>query len=183
VWSVGIQTSLSTASLQSPIVESVSHFDLILPLSPSSEQISYFAHLDSVNSSLDDGDLSLPNQYPEAVSETIEIETPSLSRKHIDSVAFRSLIHSTWNDVDGENSGIDVEGPPALEHCLTTGESTPYGPITPIALCLNDAGLVITSDCGSYFGATGSGFTNRRSHHLSRLFYTLVDRQRPSSHR
>jgi Protein kinase domain len=60
--------------------------------------------------------------------------------------------------VDGENSGVDVEGPPALEHCLTSGESTPYGPITPIALCLNDAGLVITSDCGSYFGATGSGF-------------------------
>ena len=154
----GIQTSLSTASFQPSIVESVSHFDLILPLPPSSEQISYFAHLDSVNSGLDDIDPFLPDQYPEAVSGTIEIQAPSPSRSYIDSVAFHRLTHSTWNDVDGENSGVDVEDPPALEHCLTSGESTPYGPITPIALCLNDAGLMITSDSDSYFGATGSGF-------------------------
>ncbi|KIM80012.1 hypothetical protein PILCRDRAFT_541998 [Piloderma croceum F 1598] len=167
----GIQTSLSTASFQPSIVESVSHFDLIVPLPPSSEQISYFAHLDSVNSGLDDIDLSLPNQYPEVVSETIEIQAPSPSRRHIDSVAFHRLIHSTWNDVDGGNSGVDVEGPPALEHCLTSGESTPYGPITPIALSLNDAGLMITSDSDSYFGATGSGFKSKKPSPFSSLLY------------
>ncbi|KIM71952.1 hypothetical protein PILCRDRAFT_16576, partial [Piloderma croceum F 1598] len=164
----GIQTSLSTASFQPSIVESVSHFDLIVPLPPSSEQISYFAHLDSVNSGLDDIDLSLPNQYPEVVSETIEIQAPSPSRRHIDSVAFHRLIHSTWNDVDGGNSGVDVEGPPALEHCLTSGESTPYGPITPIALSLNDAGLMITSDSDSYFG---SGFKSKKPSPFSSLLY------------
>ena len=139
-----LQGSLSTMSFG----ESVSHFDLVLPLPSSAEHISYFAHLDSIDSGLNDDGPVPP----------VEIKAPSPSRSYIDSISFRHLLTSDGKDIEEENSTLDIDTVPSLEHCLPSGDSSAYGPITPIGLCTNGVDPAIASDSGSYFGTNVSAF-------------------------
>jgi hypothetical protein len=144
---------------------------LVLPLPPSAERISYFAHLDSIDSGLNVNDLVLPIPCQETLPDTMEIKVPSPGRSHIDSMAFRRLLNSNGKDI--ENSTLDIKTVPSLEYCLASGESSLYGPITPIGLCLNGADPAIASDSGSYFGTNVSAFKSYQPKMLS-LFSSLL---------
>ena len=113
-----IQGSLSTVSLHPPTCESVSHCDLVLPLPSSAERISHFAHLDSIDSGLNDNDLVLPIPCQETFPDTMEIKVPSPGRSHIDSMAFRRLLNSNGKDIE-ENSTLDIKTVPAGNLRLT----------------------------------------------------------------
>jgi hypothetical protein len=155
----------------------LSYFDLVLPLPPSAEQVSYFAHLDSIGSHSDDSYLALPNPHPETPYHPIEIQAPKPSRNFIDSEKFRRLLRSGGNDIGHADDDIEVargSSLPCLQPSLESGDSSPSGPLTPAELWLDEASLAIASGSSSHFGIHGStygSYQSKKSSPFSSLFY------------
>jgi hypothetical protein len=161
--------SLSDICLQSPISESISYFDLVFPLPPSAEQISYFAHLDSIGPHLDSVELPLPNPHPELPCHTIEIQAPQPNRGFIDGEKLRRLLSFTGNDIEDEDDreGVPQFGFSDLEPSLESGDSTPIGPLTPTDIYLHDTALAITPGSSSQFSPHAAVYEPHRPKKLS----------------
>ena len=170
--------SLSDICLQSPISESISYFDLVLPLPPSAEQINYFAHLDSIGSHLDSVDLPLPNPHPEPTCYTIKIQAPKPNRSFVDGEKLRRLLCFTGNDIEDEDEDDREEVPQfgfsSLEPSIESGDSTPFGPLTPADIYFHDTALAITPGSSSQFGPHAAAYDShqpKKSSPFSSMLY------------
>jgi hypothetical protein len=163
-----IHSSLSDVSLLSPLGESVSYFDLVLPLPPSKEHISYFAELDANGLDSDTAGVDLPSLHPECQIDTVEIKAPTPSRAYLNGAELCRLLNVIANENDTEvDSSEAKESSSGLlfpQQYSASGASSPYGPITPIGASTLDTGLLASND-SSYSSANGSDF---RSYHQKR---------------